>query len=420
MKSNRTIGSLATLAAALFTSVPVFAGEGAVPRGVPRLDHVFVIMMENHGYNQVIGNPSAPFMNLYAQRVNIATNYYAVAHPSLTNYLEITGGSNFGVLNDNSPDWHDASCTPNIVSGITSFDNSNFGNVCPIAGSGTDAASPVIDYSNETSPPAVTAVTEIDGKMSIPAATNTLGETIADQLVEAGMRWKSYQESVTYTGADTVDYSDGYFDNNSNLATLLPGASNIVHLYAVKHNPFVYFQSVQQAPAGSGLGLDNVVGFEGARGLFDDLQSGNLPAYSYIVPNQCNDQHGQNNASAACFEDPNDNGTLTGLNPGLIYQGDLTLRGLVKAIHDSPGWPTGRNAIVVVWDENDYSAAPNPNRVVLTVDTNYGAHSIQSNSFYTHFSLLKSVEAGFALPCLNHACDSNVAVMRDLFAGPHI
>ena len=420
MKSNRTISSLATLAAALFTSVPVFAGEGAVPRGVPRLDHVFVIMMENHGYNQVIGNPSAPFMNLYAQRVNIATNYYAVAHPSLTNYLEITGGSNFGVLNDNSPDWHDASCTPNIVSGITSFDNSNFGNVCPIAGSGTDAATPVIDYSNETSPPAVTAVTEIDGKMSIPAATNTLGETIADQLVEAGMRWKSYQESVTYTGADTVDYSDGYFDNNSNLATLLPGASNIVHLYAVKHNPFVYFQSVQQAPAGSGLGLDNVVGFEGARGLFDDLQSGNLPAYSYIVPNQCNDQHGQNNASAACFEDPNDNGTLTGLNPGLIYQGDLTLRGLVKAIHDSPGWPTGRNAIVVVWDENDYSAAPNPNRVVLTVDTNYGAHSIQSNSFYTHFSLLKSVEAGFALPCLNHACDSNVAVMRDLFAGPHI
>jgi hypothetical protein len=171
MKSNRTISSLATLAAALFTSVPVFAGEGAVPRGVPRLDHVFVIMMENHGYNQVIGNPSAPFMNLYAQRVNIATNYYAVAHPSLTNYLEITGGSNFGVLNDNSPDWHDASCTPNIVSGITSFDNSNFGNVCPIAGSGTDAASPVIDYSNETSPPAVTAVTEIDGKMSIPAAT---------------------------------------------------------------------------------------------------------------------------------------------------------------------------------------------------------------------------------------------------------
>jgi len=38
-----------------------------------------------------------------------------------------------------------------------------------------------------------------------------------------------------------------------------------------------------------------------------------------------------------------------------------------------------------------------------------------SNRFYTYFSLLKSIEAGFGLPCLNHACDSNVAVMTDLF-----
>jgi len=92
--------------------------------------------------------------------------------------------------------------------------------------------------------------------------------------------------------------------------------------------------------------------------------------------------------SAACFEDPNDNGTLVGLNPGLIYQGDQTLRSLVAAIHDSPSWAPGRNAIVITWDENDYSAAPNPNRVVLTVDTNYGHHGIQTKVFYTHFALL--------------------------------
>ncbi len=418
MKSITRIGSIAALASALSAATPALASEGAVPNGVPHLDHVFVIMMENHGYNQIIGNPSAPFMNVYATRVNAASNYYAVAHPSLTNYLEVAGGSNFGVLNDNSPDWHNATCTPNIISGTTAFDNSNFGNVCPIWGVGTDAATPVIDTSNETSPPAITAVTEIDGKMSISAATNITGETIADQLVGAGKRWKSYQESLTYTGANLVDYSDGYFDNTSNLATLLPGATNIVHLYAVKHDPFAYFQSVQEGAPHSGIGLDNVVGFQGAHGLFDDLQTGNLPAYSFVVPNQCNDQHGQNNASAACFEDPNDNGTLNGLNPGLIYQGDLTLRTLVAAIHDSPAWVAGRNAIVIVWDENDYSAAPNPNRVLLTVDTNYGVHGVQSNAFYTHFSLLKSVEAGLQLPCLDHACDANVSVMGDLFAGP--
>ena len=98
-----------------------FAQEGQVPKGIPHLDHVFVIMMENHGYNQVVNNPNEPFVNRYARSANTGTNYFAIAHPSLTNYLEVVGGSNFGVLNDNSPDWHNATCTTNLASGITSL-----------------------------------------------------------------------------------------------------------------------------------------------------------------------------------------------------------------------------------------------------------------------------------------------------------
>ena len=37
-------------------------------------------------------------------------------------------------------------------------------------------------------------------------------------------------------------------------------------------------------------------------------------------------------------------------------------------------------------------------------------------SYYTHFSLLKTIEGGFGLPCLNHACDADVQAMADLFA----
>jgi hypothetical protein len=55
--------------------------------------------------------------------------------------------------------------------------------------------------------------------------------------------------------------------------------------------------------------------------------------------------------------------------------------------------------------------------VLLTVDTNYGVHGVKSANFYTHFSLLKSIEAGFRLPCLNHACDAGTKVISDLFAG---
>jgi len=42
------------------------AAEGPVPTGIPHLDHVFVIMMENHGYSQILTNPNAPFINSYA------------------------------------------------------------------------------------------------------------------------------------------------------------------------------------------------------------------------------------------------------------------------------------------------------------------------------------------------------------------
>ena len=90
-------------------------------RKVPHLDHVFVIMMENHYYGQILGNANAPFITSYAKTANLATNYFAVGHPSLTNYLEVVGGSNFGILNDDSPDWHNTSCVSNLELGETAL-----------------------------------------------------------------------------------------------------------------------------------------------------------------------------------------------------------------------------------------------------------------------------------------------------------
>jgi len=80
-----------------------------------------------------------------------------------------------------------------------------------------------------------------------------------------------------------------------------------------------------------------------------------------------------------------------------MYQGDVTVQTLVTAIHESDVWQHGNDAIVIVWDENDYSISPTTNHVLLTVDTNHGPKGVQSKNFYTHFSLLKSLEAGFGL-----------------------
>jgi hypothetical protein len=401
------------LAGALAATIS--AQEGKVPKGVRHLDHVFVIMMENHGYNQIVNNPSAPFINHFAKSGNTAKNYFAIAHPSLTNYLEMAGGSNFGVLNDNSPDWHNVTCTTNLASGSPSLDNGTAPAICPIDGVGTDAATPAFDFSNETSGPP--GDINIDGTHSIPAAKNIVGKTIADQLAAAGLRWKSYQESLPPQGADKVNNSDGFYDDTTGFAWALPGETqSLIKLYAVKHNPFAYFRSVQEG-TDAGLSLKDVQGFQGAHGLFDDLESGHVPAFSFIAPNQCNDQHARGNAGPACDFDPHNNGTQNGLNPALIYLGDLAVQTLVKAIQASPAWHEGNNAIVLLWDENDYTTAPITNQVLLTVDTNYGSHGKESAQFYTHFSLLKSLEAGFGLPCLNHACDSSVKVMSDLFGG---
>ncbi len=387
------------------------AGEGPVPKGIPHLDHVFVILMENHAYGQIVGNPNAPFANGYMKLANTATNYFAVGHPSSTNYLEIVGGSNFGVRSDNAPDWHNTACTPNLLTSppATNFDTPNSGPVCPIEGTGTDAATPALDTSgNECTAPC--SLIDVDSILGFDAAPNTVGKTIADQLAERGLTWKSYQESLPPSGAYGVNYSDGFF-TDSTVPTAIAGG--LLKLYAAKHNPFVYFRRVQDELK---AGISHIGGFEGEGGLYEDLTSGDVPAFSFIAPNQCNDQHGRGNGGSQCDFDFDTTGTQMGLNPALIYVGDLKLRNLVHAIHSSPAWRDGRSAIVVVWDENDYSVAPNTNQVLTLVEINYGPHGRSSNHFYTHFSLLKSLEAGFGLPCLNHACDSATKVMSDVFA----
>jgi hypothetical protein len=454
----KRLGSFSAGLLSAAVAVTSFAAEGPVPSGIAHLDHVFVIMMENHSYGQIVGNPAMPFINglISSGETNVATNYFAVGHPSLTNYLETVGGSNFGVRSDSSPDWHNHACLPNLVTGIPNADNGggnapgpiDTNNICPIAGVGTDAATEAVDNWNEVSPPVFNFLANIDGIQSVPAAKNTVGKSIADQLVHAGLSWKTYQESLPVGGADKINNSNGTatnlttYDPNAPLSpTNLPPltSAGLVAAYAVKHNPFAYFASVQEGtnPENS---LHNIVGFDGARGLYADLGSGHVPSLSYIAPNQCDDQHGRGNGDAYCQFDQGiaayqglTNGTQVGLNPGLSEQADVTLNHIVGAIKASSAWREGRNAIVIVWDENDYSGlasalpantafpVPNQNKVVLTVETNAShgkfSHSVQSKTFYTSYSLLKSLEGGFRLPCLNHACDKGVNVMSDLFGG---
>lgn len=406
-----TAAALALLASTALGTA--YADQGTVPlSGVPQLDHVFVIMMENHGYGEVINNPEMPWTNAEALSANLALNYYAVAHPSLTNYLEVVGGSNFGILDDSTTLWGSTTCPSTLTPAGATNESSSINN-CPIAGSGIDTATPLIDYTNETSGPP--GIIEIDGKHQY-AAASTVGMTIADQLNAAKMTWKTYQESLPLSGAYGVTTSDGHFSDSSTLTPDEVAAGEttggVSALYRVKHNPFAYFASIQ-ATAVNGQ-IPGMVSFLGQDGLYADLATGNVPNFSYIVPNQCDDQHGTGSYEF-CSGDPDDNGTLNGLNPGLMAVGDQTLQQIVTAIKASPVWAKTKSAIIITWDESDYSPFPVTNQVTTIVDTNYGSKGVQSTAYYTHFSLLKTIEAAFRLPCLNHACDAGTRIMADMF-----
>jgi hypothetical protein len=74
-----------------------------VDASLPIPDHIVICVMENHGYSQVIGSTSAPFINSLASANASFGASYALTHPSQPNYLMLFSGSNQGVTNDNLP-----------------------------------------------------------------------------------------------------------------------------------------------------------------------------------------------------------------------------------------------------------------------------------------------------------------------------
>jgi hypothetical protein len=69
---------------------------------IPRYQHIFLIVMENHDYDDIIGSKQAPHINALANQYGLATNYWAITHPSEPNYVAMIGGSFFGIIDDGS------------------------------------------------------------------------------------------------------------------------------------------------------------------------------------------------------------------------------------------------------------------------------------------------------------------------------
>jgi phosphatidylinositol-3-phosphatase len=188
---------------------------------------------------------------------------------------------------------------------------------------------------------------------------------VVRDLLAAGKTWKSYAEdlpSVGYTGGDTGRY-------------------------AVRHNPLAYFTDVQN----DAKQVQNLVPFSQ---LAADLNTPNLPNYSFIVPNLCNDAHD-------CPLSTADTWLKTNIDP-LIHSPQFQIDGL----------------LIILFDEaNTLDLTSGGGHVAAVIVSPLGKRGYKSIAFYQHQSVLRLTLEGLGVTKLP-AEAATAPAMWEFFSTP--
>jgi len=156
--------------------------------------------------------------------------------------------------------------------------------------------------------------------------------------------------------------------------------------YAVKHNPAAYFVPIRSDCAV----WDVPMGTTSGGAFLNDLSANTLPAFSFVTPDMCNDTH--------------DCGVGTG---------DSWLQGWIPKIVASPAYQSGNTAIVLTWDEDDFTTVNQVATIVISPTTTPGT---RSGTAFDHYSLLKTTEQMLGISTyLGHAGDAGTTSMRSAF-----
>lgn len=342
-----------TAAAALAVTAGPASGETELrprrPAYVPAIKHVFVINIENKGYDATWGPASlAPYLarTLRNQGV-LLTAYYGTAHNSQPNYIAQISGQG-----PNPQSQGDCQLYSQFVQTGTATPGQAVGNGCVF-----------------------------------PASVPSL----PTQLNAAGLTWKGYLEDM---GSPCRHPALNTRDNTQ--------TARVGDQYAVRHNPFMYFESITSSPTCAQHVVD-------LSALPADLATvSSTPNFSYLTPNLCHDGH-----DAPCVDG----------RPGGLPSVDAWLKVWVPKILASPAYRRD-GMLVITADEadspqSDASACcgegPGPNsplpgivglgggRVGALVLSHWTRGATWSTTPYNHYSLLASVEDVFGLPYLGYA-----------------
>jgi acid phosphatase len=122
---KRIIPALFLLGIIFISCRKVFVNSGYLTTGpsldsitFSRPDHTVIVVEENHGYDQIVGSASAPFINQLIKRGALFTNSHGIGHPSQPNYLALFSGNIQGVKNDNCLKGRTPFTTPNLAASL--------------------------------------------------------------------------------------------------------------------------------------------------------------------------------------------------------------------------------------------------------------------------------------------------------------
>jgi phosphatidylinositol-3-phosphatase len=260
----------------------------------PAIGHIYEIVLENKEAGSIIGNSAAPYINSLAKQYGLATNYTAVSHPSLPNYLALWSGSTQGVHDD--------------------------------------------DVHNFSS-----------------------GPTLADQIAASGRSWHVAAENVPlgcFTGGSASGGEDGSGD------------------YARKHEPAISWTSVSSSPSR----CNNITDF-----THFGAGVGN---FWFIAPNLCHDMH---DCSVAV--------------------GDQWLKGFLPSILGSAAYQS--NGLILLTFDEGSSDIGGGGKVATIVISPKAKAAFTSAHSHTHYSLVRTIEALWGMPCMANSCSANT--LREFF-----
>ncbi|MGZ3584761.1 MAG: alkaline phosphatase family protein [Ktedonobacterales bacterium] len=76
---------------------------GGTPVPLPHVDHLVIVVEENHSYDAITGASDTPYLTALRQQGAVFSDAHGVSHPSQPNYLALFAGSTFGLTSDACP-----------------------------------------------------------------------------------------------------------------------------------------------------------------------------------------------------------------------------------------------------------------------------------------------------------------------------